>query len=220
MKRIWTTFSISAGALLYAIAVYAGTSSATLTSFIQSGVLTNTSSPGVNIVEVYYTLGTPEDNIATWDSGTGGGTAEDFLDNPRWFQSVRWTGLNVAPGSTFNITGLDIDLIQTLSPLSVNEGILDTVGTSLRNGYIETRFSDGSVACAPLVEQAWSATQNLTLLEANVGSTCSLSVAPPPPPPSPLAPATPVPTLSEWAMIILSMSLGIIAIFGLRRRLF
>lgn len=132
-----------------AASVQAGAGSAVLTAYIQNGTVTNTSGPGVTMTEVFYTLGPAGDNVATWDGSVGGGTAEDLLSNPQFFQSVRWSGLNVAPGSTFNFSGIDIDLIETLDPLSVTGATLDETGESLRGAYIRATFSDGSTACAP-----------------------------------------------------------------------
>lgn len=137
---------------------------ASLSSFIQNGTITNSVSSTANIVSVIYSLGTAGDGIATWDSGTAGGTASDFLSDPQYFQTVTFSGLNVAPGADFSFAGLDIDLIETLVPLSVTGGTLDNVGTSLVNASITAVFSDGSVASAALVQQAWQLDQNLRLL--------------------------------------------------------
>lgn len=42
------------------------------------------------------------------------------------------------------------------------------------------------------------------------------AVAPPPPTPTPVPPIPPVPTMGEWAMIILALLLGVAAYFGMR----
>ena len=192
-----------------AASVQAGAGSAVLTAYIQNGTVTNTSGPGVTMTEVFYTLGPAGDNVATWDGSVGGGTAEDLLSNPQFFQSVRWSGLNVAPGSTFNFSGIDIDLIETLDPLSVTGATLDETGESLRGAYIRATFSDGSTACAPQVQQAWSAQQDLALTVANFNSGACLSGA------APVDEPTQIPTLGEYGLMLLVLMLGWI---GFRHR--
>jgi hypothetical protein len=110
--------------------------------FIQSGHVTNNYSS--NLIEFVYSLGTPEDNLATWDSVTAGGTASDFLSNPQFFQTVTFSGLNVAPAASFNFGSLDIDLIVTLVPLNVTGTILGGP-TTLRNAFVQATFADGTV---------------------------------------------------------------------------
>ena len=131
-------------------------------SFIQSGSILNSQGEGNNIISITYSLGTAEDDIATWDSNgggfTGGGVATDFLTDPNYFQSVVWSGLNIADGASFIFSGLDIDLIETLSPLSVIGGILDENGDSidsLRNAYVRVEWSNGAVGQCSLQRIAW-----------------------------------------------------------------
>ena len=135
-------------------------------SFLQAGSVTNNSTGGLNIVSVRYTFGTAANGVATWDSNgganLGGGTPSDFLSNPRWFQTITFA-VNIAPGGTFNFSNLDIDLIATLSPLLIDEGTIDNVGTSLRNGSFSVVFSNAAVASANLNQTGWTVTQNLTL---------------------------------------------------------
>jgi len=206
MKKIGLMFAGFFLTSLVAVGLQASSASAVLTSFIQNGAITNTSGPGVVMTEVYYTLGPAGDNVATWQIGTGGGVAEDFLADPQYFQTVRWTGLNVAPGATFNFSGLDIDLIVTLNPLNVTGSTLDYTGETIRGAYVRVEFSDGSSACAPLTQQAWSDQQNLTLTEANVdtGACTNAPVAPP-------HVNVPVPTLSQLGLIFMILLLGAIA---------
>lgn len=172
----------------------AGTGSATLTSFIQSGTVTNTSGSGTNMVEVFYTLGPAGDNVATWDSDSGGGTAEDPLSDNRYFQSVRWTGLNISPGADFNFSGLDIDVIVTLDPLIVTGSLPVDMASSLRGGFILAKFSDGSSACAQLIEQDWDIQQDLLLANTNLDKCEEVAVAP-----------TPVPSLGIFGIALMMM---------------
>ena len=129
-------------------------------SFIQSGTILNSQGEGNNIISITYSLGTAEDGIATWDSNgggfTGGGVATDFLTDPNYFQSVVWSGLNIADGASFIFSGLDIDLIETLNPLSVTGSILDEDGSSLRNAYVRVEWSNGAVGQCSLQQIAWS----------------------------------------------------------------
>lgn len=140
---------------------------ATLSSFIQSGTINNDAASGANITQIVYSLGAPEDNLATWEFSTGGGTASNFLSNPQYFQTVTWSGLSIAPGGLFSFSGLDLDLILTLVPLSVTGGILGE-SVTLRNASLSILWSDGSSGSSALVQQAWASTQNLAI-NASVG---------------------------------------------------
>lgn len=202
--------ALVATVLLPTVHANAGTATATLDNFIQNGTVDNTSGSGVNIVEVVYSLGAAEDNVATWDNNTAGGTAEDPLSDPRYFQTVRFSGLTVPPGDSFNFGSLDIDRIVTLSPLDVSGAIGDA--STLRNGFIQANFSDGTTACANLVEQAWSITQNLTLSE---GVSCDAGGTSPPPV---LEDAEPVPAAPPVAIALLALLLSLGAGATLRKR--
>jgi hypothetical protein len=133
----------------------ASIASVALTGFIQNGTVTNDAASTANITSVVYSLGPAGDGIATWDGSTGGGVASDFLSNPSFFQTVTWSGLSVAPGTVFNFGGLDIDLIQTLNPLSVTGSILDDTGASLVGAFVTVTWSDGASGTSPLLQQAW-----------------------------------------------------------------
>src|SRR5512143_2966842 len=126
--------------------------------FLQSFTVTNQSTTGLNIVEIVYSHGTPTAGHATWDTGVGGGVASDFLSNPEWFQTVTWSGLNVAPGASFSIPSfsLDIDLIASLLPLSIDQGTIDNVGSSLAGSYIGVRYDNGVFASANLNQTGWT----------------------------------------------------------------
>ena len=133
-------------------------------SFIQSGSVTNNVGSGANLIGFTYSLGAPGDNVATWDSNgggaNGGGTPSDFLSDANFFQTVSWNIL-LAPGASFNFSGLDIDLIQTLFPLSVTGGVLDEVGSSLRNAYVSFVWDDRSSATCSLNQTAWRNNQDI-----------------------------------------------------------
>jgi hypothetical protein len=136
-------------------------------NFLQSGSITNTA-VGENIVAVIYSLGTPADGIATWEfysESPSPFTRSDFLGDADHYQTITFTGLSIAPGGAFNFSGLDIDLILTLSPLAVTGGVIDTVGTSLAHASLTVLFSGGGTASAELFETGWTTTQNLTLGE-------------------------------------------------------
>jgi hypothetical protein len=143
----------------------ATTSTADLSGFIQNGTIANDIGSGANITQIIYSLGTPGPGIATWDASSffAGGTPSDFLFGPDFFQTVTWSGLSVAPGSSFNFSGLDIDLIISLVPLNVTGGILDETGSSLVNASLTVFWSNGDIGSSPLVQQAWSTNQHLTI---------------------------------------------------------
>ena len=151
----------------------AAVATAELSSFIQQGTIINNIASGANITQIVYSLGTPGNGIATWDSGGGsnfgGGTPSNFLSDPNFFQTVTWGGLSVAPGAAFDFSGLDIDLIVTLVPLNVTGSTLDTTGSSLVNASVTVFWSNGDVGSSPLAQQAWSTTQNLTINGGAVG---------------------------------------------------
>ena len=162
-SRIFST--MGAGLLALAFAVPASalpTATATLSTFIQDGSITNNAASGANITQIVYSLGTPEDNLATWQISTGGGTASNFLSDPQYFQTITFGGLSIAPGAGFSFFGLDIDLIQTLVPLSVTGSPVGGPET-LRNAFLSITWSDGNSGTADLVEQAWATNQNLTI---------------------------------------------------------
>lgn len=91
MKKISIAFIISMSAFM-ATANAASTATATLSGFLQSGLIANDAASTGSITSVIYSLGTAADGIATWDGGTGGGVASDFLSDPRYFQTVTWSG--------------------------------------------------------------------------------------------------------------------------------
>jgi len=133
-------------------------------NYLQSGSVLNTAGEGSVIVEVSYGFGAPGNRIATWDgnggSRLGGGTASEFLSDPNWFQRVTWSGLSLAEGNTFSFSGLDIDLIDTLAPLTFGTAV-DNVGTSLRNASLTVRWSNGLVGTASLNQTGWTTSQSL-----------------------------------------------------------
>jgi len=132
--------------------------------FLESFVVSNNSTAGESITTVIYSLGTPGDGIATWDTLTGGGTASDFLSDPEWFQTLTWSGLSVAAGSTFSIPpfSLDIDRIATLTPLTIDQSNANVPGT-LVNASFTAIFDNGATLSAPLLDQLWTEDQHLEL---------------------------------------------------------
>ncbi|MEN6464170.1 MAG: PEP-CTERM sorting domain-containing protein [Syntrophaceae bacterium] len=161
-------------------------------SFLQAFTVTNNSTGGLNITRVVYSLGTAADGIAAWDYNTGGGAASDFLSNPEWFQTVTWTGLSIAPGAALSFSGLDIDYIETLSPLSVTGSYIDDFGSSLRNAFFGIEYNDGfGLRTVELNETGWTVCQNLSI----EGSS----------------------TLPEPATMLL-LGLGLVGLAGIRRK--
>jgi hypothetical protein len=155
--------------ILGATSAFASTASVSLTDILQSISVSNDGGSSANIETIIYSLGTPGDGIATWDTRTGGGTASDFLSDPRYFQTVTWSGLSIAPGASFATAGfaLDIDKIVTLSPLSVT-GATSTEqntdpGISLSNAFVSVFWSDGSSGSAGLLQQPWNLDQQLRI---------------------------------------------------------
>ena len=132
-------------------------------SFIQSGSVTNTSAPGVDIVKVVYDLGTQADGIAIWEIFGSTGTHSNFLTGTH-YSTETWDGLSVISGNTFNFSGLDIDLIVTVAPPVVSSGIIPSPGgPSLANASFSVYFSDGSFGTAELLEQDWNVSQDLVI---------------------------------------------------------
>ncbi len=162
MKKQMQLLLAFTGMLTASTAFAANQAAATLTFFDQRGLIENSASSTANITSVIYSLGTADAGIATWDTGAAGGVASDFLSDSRYFQTVTWNGLNIAAGDTFNFGTLDIDLITSLSPLSVTGSVLDEVGTSLANATLSLLWSDGGSTTVSLVEQAWRDTQYLS----------------------------------------------------------
>ena len=164
------------GMMTSSVASAALISTATLSGFIQNGTVTNNIGNSAAIESIVFDLGTAGDGIATWDNKLAGGVASNFLSNARYFQTVTWSSLNVVSGDSFVFSGLDIDLIQTISPLSVTGSVLDNVGTSLVNASLSIFWDNGSSGSVALTQQAWSTTQNLTINAANVPEPASLAL--------------------------------------------
>ena len=133
------------------------------------GTLTNSYSS--NIVSFVFSLGTADTNVATFDfwSGTGGGTASDFLSSGENFQTVTWDGLNISSGETWEFSGLDLDFIVSLSPLTVTDSIFaDGSYNSLRNAFVSATYADGTEGIAFLTGDAgWTAAHDYDLLNNN-----------------------------------------------------
>lgn len=170
MKKIYLFTLFIIASIVSSTAMSSPISTASLSGFIQNGTISNDIGSGAAISSIVYDLGAAGDGIATWDSRTGTGVASNFLSNPRYFQTLTWSGLNILSGSDFSFAGLDIDLIQSLTPLSVTGNVLDNVGTSLTNASLSIYWDNGDFGTASLTQQAWETTQNLTINAANIAS--------------------------------------------------
>ena len=167
----FTKTALACLALAAGVAQAAPTASVFLAGnqFIQAGSVTDVANDGITMTRFVYSLGNPEDGIATWDTGTGGGVASDNLSDPRYFQTVTWA-VGTADGGTFNFGGLDIDLIVTYNPLNVTGGILDTNSDnidSLRNAYVQVTWSNNEVSQCSLNRTAWSDNNGCRTVDAN-----------------------------------------------------
>lgn len=166
MKKLSLIAALLVSSVLSSTAMASPSATAVLTGFLQNGTISNDIGSGASITSITYSLGTPGDGIATWDTsggGTAGGVASGFLSDANYYQTVTWGGLNIAAGSSFNFFGLDIDLIQTLSPLSVTGSTLDFEGSSLINATLAISWSDGSVGSSNLIQQDWESAQTLQI---------------------------------------------------------
>lgn len=164
MKSYYLVAGAAAAAIFSNTALAAGSATVYLNgaNFIQSGTVTNTSAPGIDIVKVVYDLGTPGDGIAIWEvfSPTGGTQSNFFTGD--WYSTETWDGLSVTSGDTFNFSGLDIDLIESVASLDVSDTILGGP-SSLANASFSVYFSDGSFGTTELLEQEWHLNQDLVV---------------------------------------------------------
>ncbi|WMJ08306.1 PEP-CTERM sorting domain-containing protein [Nitrosomonas sp. sh817] len=157
--------TIAASAAIFSSTALAGTATIHLNggNYIQSGSVTNTSAPGVDIVKVVYDLGTQADGIAIWEIFGSTGIHSNFLTGSH-YSTETWDGLSVLSGNTFNFSGLDIDLITTVAPPVVDSGTIPVPGgPSLANASVSVYFSDGSFGTAELLEQDWNVSQDLAI---------------------------------------------------------
>lgn len=170
MKKTLYVFALLTCAFASSSAIAANVATANLSSYIQKGTITNDLGSSANITKIVYSLGVPGDGIATWQLSSGSGDTSDFLSDPNFYQTETFNALSVAAGSNFQFEGLDIDLIQTLVPLSVTYSVVDKVGSSLANAILSIFWSDGSKGTAKLAQQAWDSPQYLTITGNNVGA--------------------------------------------------
>jgi hypothetical protein len=139
--------------------------------------VTNSPSSTASVTEVVYSFGGANTGIATFftdvapQNGAPGATRSNFWvalpPGPGFFEAWQistWSGLGVAPGAQQVFSGLIVRLIDNLLPGSqaVTDGP-DTTGTSLANGSITVRWSDGAASTVELAEQPWGQGQTLQL---------------------------------------------------------
>lgn len=134
-----------------------------LSSYAQSGQVTNQSTETITEVQIF--LGTAGAGVWTYDSNgggyLGGATPSDFLSNPNYSQTLTWDGLSIAPGDNFHFSNLDADYISSLSPLSISGGGATPWGTEAK---VVITYSDGSTSTASFIDQAPNIAQTIDAL--------------------------------------------------------
>jgi hypothetical protein len=144
--------------------------------YLRSSTVTNSSSPGFDIVSIIYALGAPGIGIATWDSIDGiianippGGVASDFLSDPEFFQTLTFNvvvqpGDSYSEGFPFTHPFNDLDVILSLSSLIVSGGnALNLTSAALQNGSVTLVFNTGDRLTSPFLDQHPELPQTLTL---------------------------------------------------------
>ncbi|MEY2875111.1 MAG: hypothetical protein RLZZ373_2482 [Pseudomonadota bacterium] len=131
---------------------------------LQAGEVSNQSDAGILVTGVTYSMGAQEDGAGVWEDYLSNGTHEDRLPgSSTHYSSQVWSGLQLASQSVWNFGGLDLDRILQASTADVDSQNLDYTGASLRNAYVEVRFSDGFRGHAHLAERGWDVTQVLCI---------------------------------------------------------
>ena len=157
--------------LLWATNAAASSVNVLLTNSLQTLVISNSTASTGTVEQLIYSFGAAGDDRATFDVA-GDGTASDFVVDPAfpgepadYFQTVTFD-LDVAPGETITIGGLDIDLIVGLDPLLVvgSTGVqqFSDPGLSLTDAFITVVWSNGDRPTEKLENQIWSLEQDLT----------------------------------------------------------
>jgi len=151
----------------------------------------------------------PGTYVVTWGSGETADSLTINIDEsePASTYTVGGTVSGLTGSVTLQNNGGD-DIIKTTNDgFAFPTELLDlatyavTVSTQPTGQTCEVTNGSGTIAAADVT---------------NVAVTCVTDVVPPVDPP---APATPIPTMSQWALIMLSMFLGLM-VFANRRRLF
>lgn len=170
-------FVLTAIAAVVSSSAMAGTATVHLNGgdYIQSGSVVNTSAPHVDIVKVVYDLGTQVVGAAIWERYASTGTHSNVLDG-NWYSTETWAGLSVAGGNTFQFSGLDINLIQSLTPPAIDISGLGA-GPSLANATVSVYFSDNSWGRAQLTPQYWGLNQDLQIAAVPEPETYALMLA-------------------------------------------
>ena len=119
------------------------------------------------------------------------------------------TGLTANVGSTVTLVGVDpctvfwqVGSAATLNGVNFPGNVVAQAGVTLGVG-------------ASLTGRALATVGPVTLAGTNAVGGCSGAAPPPPPPPPPIAD---IPTLSEWAMIALTLLLALAGFTAIRRR--
>lgn len=115
---------------------------ANIGAFLQSGIIINASDPGYVINSITLDLGAPFVGGGTLDRNNGtalsGGVPINLLSNGNHFQTLRFSGLSVTPGNSFQYAGLDLDVINNLAPL-----IVGGAGGAITNASLSVGFDKG-----------------------------------------------------------------------------
>ena len=157
--------------LLWATNAAASTVNVLLSNSLQTIEISNSIDSTGTVEQLVYSFGAASDGRATFDVA-GGGTASDFVADPAfpgqpadYFQTVTFD-LNLAPGETITIDGLDIDLILDLDPFVVigstgQQQFVDP-GLSLTDAFLTVLWSSGDTPTQKLANQIWSQDQSFT----------------------------------------------------------
>jgi hypothetical protein len=131
---------------------------------LQAGAVLNQSDAGILVTDMTYSMGAQQDGAGVWEDYLSDGQREDRLPgSSTHYSSQHWSGLQLAGQGVWTFGGLDLDRILSAATGDVDSQNLDFSGASLRNAYVEVRFSDGFRGHAHLAERGWDVTQVLCI---------------------------------------------------------
>jgi hypothetical protein len=152
------------------------------------------------------------------DGGTWVGFAADGNFREIFGQTV--TGLAIGAQYEISWYAGNFGALSYVAPNAINVSV---DGSSIGSGGVLQLASSWTAESVFFTATATSHDLSFGLLNADKAylsiDGISLTVAGPPPPPASTEPAVPIPVLSQWALIMLSMLLGLM-VFANRKRLF